>query len=66
MQAVGADYQDIVYFSKPMVSRHGFLAANNNVPYVAVFLNTKDGPVVLDVPAASEKTWVLNDVEKVK
>jgi hypothetical protein len=36
MKAVGADdYGDIVYFSKPMVSRHGFLTANNNVPYVA-------------------------------
>lgn len=56
MQAEAADYQDIVYFSKPMVSRHGFLTANNNVPYVAVFLNTKAGPMILDVPAASEKT----------
>ncbi len=59
---LGAGYQDIVYFSKPMVSRHGFLTANNNVPYVIVILNTKDGPVVLDVPAASEKTMYFGTI----
>jgi hypothetical protein len=53
---LGAKENDIVYFSKPMVSRHGFLTANNNVPYVAVCLNTKAGPVVLDVPATSKTT----------
>jgi hypothetical protein len=53
---LGAKDYDIVVFSKPMVSRHGFLTANNNVPYVAVCLNTKGGPVVLDVPAASKTT----------
>jgi len=62
MQGLGAGYQDIVYVSKPFVSRHGFLTANNNVPYVAVFLNTKDGPVVLDVPAASEKTVYFGSI----
>jgi hypothetical protein len=62
MQALGAGYQDVVYVSKPFVSRHGFITANNNVPYVAVFLNTKDGPVVLDVPAASEKTVYFGSV----
>jgi hypothetical protein len=62
MQDLGAGYQDIVYVSKPFVSRHGFLTANNNVPYVAVFLNTKAGPVVLDVPAASEKTVYFGSI----
>jgi hypothetical protein len=62
MQDLDAGYQDIVYVSKPFVSRHGFLTANNNVPYVAVFLNTKDGPVVLDVPAASEKALYFGSV----
>jgi hypothetical protein len=59
---LGAGYQDIVYFSKPMVSRHGFLTANNNVPYVIVLLNTKQGPVVLDVPAASEKAMYFGSI----
>ena len=53
---LGGDIGDIVYFSKPMVSRHGFLTANNNVPYVIASLSTKDGPIVVDVPPAAEKT----------
>lgn len=52
---LGATYNDIIYFSKPMVSRHGFLTANNDVPYAVTLLSTTDGPVVLDVPPASDK-----------
>ncbi len=53
---LGGDWGDVVYFSKPMVSRHGFLTANNQTPYVISSINTKDGPMVVDVPAASETT----------
>jgi len=52
---LGADWNDIIYFTKPMESRHGFLTANNQVPYVVASLNTKDGPLVLEVPGASDK-----------
>jgi hypothetical protein len=52
---LGGDWNDVVYFSKPMVSRHGFLTANNQTPYVVASLNTKDGPLVVEVPGASEK-----------
>ncbi len=31
---IGGDWNDVVYFSKPMVSRHGFLTANSQAPYV--------------------------------
>ena len=55
---IGGDWNDVVYFSKPMVSRHGFLTANNQVPYVISSINTKDGPMVVDVPPASEKTSI--------
>ena len=47
---VGGDWNDVIYFSKPMESRHGFLTANNQVPYVIASLNTKDGPLVVEVP----------------
>lgn len=53
---LGGKVGDVVYFSKPMVSRHGFLTANNQVPYVIASLSTKEGPLVVDVPPASEKT----------
>jgi len=52
---VGGDWNDVIYFSKPMESRHGFLTANNQVPYFVASLNTKDGPLVLEVPGASNK-----------
>ncbi|MCK1448827.1 DUF1254 domain-containing protein [Bradyrhizobium sp. 2] len=47
--------EDIIYFSKPMVSRHGFLTPNNQTPYVFSLMNTKGGPMVLEVPPASPK-----------
>ena len=53
---LGATFNDVIYFSKPLVSRHGFLTANNDVPYVLTILDTTNGPVILDVPPASEKT----------
>jgi hypothetical protein len=59
---LGSTFNDIIYFSKPMVSRHGFLTANNDVPYVITMLNTKDGPVILDVPPASEKAVYFGSV----
>jgi hypothetical protein len=52
---LGGDVGDVVYLSRPMVSRHGFLTANDVTPYVIASLTTKDGPLVVDVPAASEK-----------
>lgn len=48
-----ADWNDVVYFSKPMVSRHGFLTANISTPYVIASFNTLDGPIVVEVPATS-------------
>ena len=59
---LGAGINDIIYFSKPMVSRHGFLTANNQVPYVIASLSTADGPVVLDVPPASPHTVFFGTV----
>ena len=52
---LGADWNDVVYFSKPMESRHGFLTANNVVPYLCAAMNTTDGPIVVEVPSASDK-----------
>ena len=59
---LGATFNDIIYMSHPMVSRHGFLTANNQVPYVITSLNSTDGPVVLEVQPASEKTIFFGSV----
>ncbi len=52
---LGGDVGDIVYFSKPMRSRHGFLTANDVTPYVVASLTCKDDPLVVEVPPAAEK-----------
>ena len=59
---IQADYGDIIYFSEPMESRHGFLTPNNQVPYVILALTTKNGPVVIDVPPASEKAFFFGSL----
>ncbi len=59
---LGGDWNDVVYFTKPMTTRHGFLTANDNVPYVATALNTKNGPMVIEVPAASEKAKFFGSI----
>jgi hypothetical protein len=51
----GAKPGVIAYMSRPMTSRHGFLTANDVTPYVFGGLTTKDGPIVIDVPAAGDK-----------
>ena len=52
---LGGDIGDVVYFSRPMTSRHGFLTANDVTPYVTACLTTKDGPIVVEVPPAGDK-----------
>ena len=52
---LGGSFGDVVYFSKPMASRHGFLTANDVTPYVVSAQSTADGPLVVEVPPASPK-----------
>ena len=42
---LGGKFGDVVYFTKPMTSRHGFLTANDVTPYVTSAQSTKDGPL---------------------
>jgi hypothetical protein len=55
LAGIGADYNQVVYFSQPLEARHEFLTANNQTPYVLAVLDLHRGPMVLDVPAASSK-----------
>jgi hypothetical protein len=51
----GASWNDIVLWSKPATPRHELLTANNQVPYMLTALNLRQGPVVVEVPAAGAK-----------
>jgi hypothetical protein len=48
----GAKYNDIVYFSKSSDWKFQFTTPNASTHYVYFNFNLKDGPVVLEVPAA--------------
>ena len=52
---LGARNNDVVYMSDVTVPRHELLTASHQAPYAMVMLNLKAEPVVLDVPAATEK-----------
>jgi hypothetical protein len=48
----GAAYNDICYFSKPADWHFQVTTPNASTNYILFFFNLKDGPVVIDVPAA--------------
>ncbi|HEY7034412.1 MAG TPA: DUF1254 domain-containing protein [Thermomicrobiales bacterium] len=50
-----ANFGDVVYMSNVMEPRHGFLTANNQTPYVATVSDLRNGPMVVEVPPASDK-----------
>ena len=50
---LGGKVGDVVSLSKPMTSQHGFLTANDVVPYVVAALTTAEGPLVVEVPPAT-------------
>jgi hypothetical protein len=49
---VGAKYNDICYFSKPADWRFQVTTPNASTNYVYLNYNLKDGPVVIEIPAA--------------
>jgi len=59
---MGGDVNDVIYVSKPFVSRHGFLTANNVTPYAWGSLSTVDGPLVVEVPPANDKVGYFGTI----
>ena len=56
---------DMVSLSAPMSAIHGVLTANDAVPYVVAALSTADGPLVVEVPPATDTVnlfGTFNDV----
>jgi hypothetical protein len=57
-ERLGGGYNRIVYWSKLLDWRNQTLTPNPDVIYVMPFFNTKEGPIVLEVPPADD--GVLN------
>ena len=49
------DYNDVLYLTEPFDSKHGFLTANDVTAYAWSNISISNGPIVVEVPAASEK-----------
>ncbi|NLR90682.1 DUF1254 domain-containing protein [Flammeovirga agarivorans] len=52
---LGGDLNDVVYLTKPFDSKHGFLTANDVTAYGWGNIALENGPMVVEVPAASDK-----------
>lgn len=56
---LGGGYNTVYYMSRPPTPQAEALTPNNQTPYATIFMTTKQGPVVLDIPPASERTAIF-------
>jgi hypothetical protein len=59
---LGGKENDVVYLTKPFDSKHGFLTANDVTAYAWGNISTAKGPVVIEVPAASDKVSYFGSI----
>ncbi len=57
--SLGGGFNTVYYMSRPPTAKAEALTANNQTPYASIFLTTRQGPVVLDIPPASERTAIF-------
>ena len=51
----GAKYNDVIFWSNPNAWMNQTTTPNHSTSYVMFFMNLKDGPIVVDIPAAKEQ-----------
>ncbi len=59
---LGGTINDVVYLTKPFDSKHGFLTANDVTAYAWGSMSTAKGPLVLEVPPATDKVSYFGTV----
>src|SRR5262245_44995069 len=59
---LGAKDNDIIAYSAPATPRLEALTANSTTPYIAAYTDLRQGPVVLEVPAASTEGSLYGQV----
>jgi hypothetical protein len=62
MFAIGVKDNEILAMSRPLTTRHELLTANNTTPYIAANADLRSGPVVLEIPPASDKGVLYGQV----
>jgi len=59
---LGVNDNDIISYSRPATPRLEALTANTTTPYIAAFTDLRQGPVVLEVPAADVNASLFGQV----
>jgi hypothetical protein len=59
---LGGKENDVVYLTRPFDSKHGFLTANDVTAYGWGNISTAKGPVVIEVPAATDKVSYFGSI----
>ncbi|MBV8667309.1 MAG: DUF1254 domain-containing protein [Burkholderiaceae bacterium] len=62
MEGNDAHDNDMVSFSHPAVAHHELLTANNTTPYVTANFDLRKGPVVIEVPARTDKALLFGQI----
>jgi hypothetical protein len=62
MDVPGVDNNVIVAYSTPAISKHKAITSNAATPYITAYTDLRDGPVVLNLPAVSEKASLYGQV----
>jgi hypothetical protein len=57
--AVGAEYNDVTYYSKLQDWKWQVPTPNSTTPYVMTCWNLKDGPVVVEIPASTKDVGIF-------
>lgn len=60
--ALGIKDNEIAAMSRPLKPRHEVLTGNNNTPYISANADLRNGPVVLELPPASDKGVLFGQV----
>lgn len=61
-KAYGISDNDIIVFSKPATASTELLTANNVTPYIFGFTDLRKGPVVLELPAKTDKASLYGQI----
>jgi hypothetical protein len=61
-ESLGMRDHDVLAMSHPLTTRHEVLTANNTTPYILACADLRNGPVVVEVPAATDKGLLYGQV----
>ena len=57
--SLGGEFNTVYYLSQPPTPKTETLTANNQTGYATILMTTRNGPVVLDIPPASDRAMIF-------